>query len=197
MALTGRHATRQTQSPGNVLRDLKLHPTASLVGMESCPAGPDRLQARAVVAQATETAVFRSRALFVAGRAARALGRGMALLRRVRGAPGAEAPPDSIPGLAAELRRLDGAVRDGTARGLAMLWEDFLERCGGPELFREAGEVARQEYLERLRGVRETMARDRAQRPTRSRQTPWRPTSRAYRAPRAKPMRRSRLSWWR
>ena len=75
--------------------------------------------------------------------------------------------PAGDPGesLAARLQALDGTVREGTARGLAMLWEDFLELSGGPQAFRESGELAWREHLDRLETLRARMESDPAQRP--------------------------------
>ncbi|MFL5232869.1 MAG: hypothetical protein ACJ8DM_08080 [Microvirga sp.] len=56
-------------------------------------------------------------------------------------------------------------MREGTARGLAMLWEDFLELSGGPQAFREGGEPAWREHLDRLETLRARMESDPAQRP--------------------------------
>jgi hypothetical protein len=56
-------------------------------------------------------------------------------------------------------------VREGTARGLAMLWDDFLALSGGPQAFREGGEVAQREHLDRLETLRARMESDPAQRP--------------------------------
>jgi hypothetical protein len=92
-------------------------------------------------------------------------------LRRVAAVLSRRAPDprasagDPHEGLSARLQALDGTVREGTVRGLAMLWKDFLELSGGPQAFREGGELARREHLDRLEMLRERMERDPAQRP--------------------------------
>jgi len=97
--------------------------------------------------------------------AAQTLGVAVARIRARRTPQPVDPTGDPHEGLSARLQALDGTVREGTARGLAMLWEDFLELSGGPQAFREGGELAWREHLDRLETLRARMESDPAQRP--------------------------------
>jgi hypothetical protein len=70
---------------------------------------------------------------------------------------------------AMEIRRQLGALqetrRDGCARALAALWDHFLQAWGGPDPFREADEMDRTRYVDRLRRASEGMEANPPQRP--------------------------------
>jgi hypothetical protein len=63
-----------------------------------------------------------------------------------------------------QLEALQDTRRDGCARALATLWDHFSQVWGGPDRFREADEVDRNGYLNRLRQISESMEADPAQR---------------------------------
>jgi hypothetical protein len=63
------------------------------------------------------------------------------------------------------LEELQGTSRDGCSCALATLWDHFSQIWGGPDHFREADDVDRNAYLNRLRQIGERMESDPAQRP--------------------------------
>ena len=70
------------------------------------------------------------------------------LFRRESG--GTSGHPDPLIELARELQALPAVERDLVARGLAFLWQDFVERSSKPETFDEG---AVQAYVGRLRAI--------------------------------------------
>ena len=56
-------------------------------------------------------------------------------------------------GLLDQLKDLNGEHLDGVARAIALLWDDFVETSGGPDVFRSAGDEERREYVAKIRHI--------------------------------------------
>jgi hypothetical protein len=57
-----------------------------------------------------------------------------------------------------DLEQLQGVAFAGVARAMALLWEDFVDTLGGPDVFRSASDEDRDAYVGKVRHIGEPYA---------------------------------------